>query len=503
MIEMNIEEVNKAVGGTLVTGREPVDVDDLVVREVHSDSRIAAHDGLFVAIRGKRVDGHDFLGKAAKNGFRAALVDHEVHGAPLVQVLVPDTVKALQQLAHCNLERRRKMNRPFTIIGITGSVGKTTTKDLTRALLAHEAPTVAPEGSRNNDIGLPLTALEVGERTRFFVAEMGANKIGDIARLTRIAPPDVGVELRVGTAHIGEFGSRENIFLAKSELVEALPSDGIALLNADDERVSRMSEKTKAETILWFGLHEHKGRHLTVTARTVTTDAMDRALFSLVIEGHEVGQVHLHIAGRHHVINALAAASVAHAVGMEDADIVSVLNSQVPVSPHRMHVASSPLARGLTVIDDTYNANLDSMGAGLTALAALGKHEAWRIAVLGPMLELGDEADRIHRTVGEQAAKDADELIAVRIPGRPICDPWLRDYVAGFAAISPKAPARVVDSIDEAEHILLHDAAAHEKTIALLKGSLAAGLEPLADRLLSQQKNAVGKHAVNERKDQD
>jgi UDP-N-acetylmuramoyl-tripeptide--D-alanyl-D-alanine ligase len=484
MIEMNIDEVNRAVDGTLVTGREPVDVDALILREVHSDSRISAHDGLFVAIRGERVDGHDFLGKASANGYVAALVDHEVKDAPLLQILVPDTVAALQRLARHNLDRRRALSRPFTLIGITGSVGKTTTKDLTRALLSHVAPTVAPEGSRNNDIGLPLTALEVGEKTRYFVAEMGANKIGDIERLTRVAPPDVAVELRVGTAHIGEFGSQENIFLAKSELVEALGREGIALLNSDDPRVAAMDDRTKADTILWFGLKERADRHLTVTARDITTDEYDRAIFTLVIEGHDVGRVHLHVAGRHHVINALAAASVAHAVGLEDQDIVAVLGSQVRLSPHRMHVAASPLADGLLVIDDTYNANLDSMGAGLAALSALGKKGAWRVAVLGPMLELGQQADDIHRRVGRLAAQNADELIAVRIPGNPDGDGWASDYVSGFTAQASGAPARVVDDIDEARAALLGSVRAHGSTVALLKGSLASGLEPLADSLL-------------------
>lgn len=489
MITMNIEEVNRAVDGTLVTGREPVDVDALSLSEVHSDSRIHATDGLFVALRGERVDGHNFLTQAAKNGYTAAFVDHEVEGAPLVQILVPNTLTALQQLAHYNLERRRKENRPFTIVGITGSVGKTTTKDLTRALLSHFDKTVAPEGSRNNDIGLPLTALEVGEDTRYFVAEMGANKRGDIARLTRIAHPDVAVELRVGTAHIGEFGSRENIFLAKSELVEALDQKGIALLNSDDERVARMTEKTQAQTILWFGLNEdvaeNAGRHLTVTARDISTDQYDRAVFTLVIENCECGRVHLHVAGRHHVINALAAASVAHALGIEDDDVVSILSSDVRLSPHRMHVAVSPLAGNLLVIDDTYNANLDSMGAGLSALNALDAKGAWRVAVLGPMLELGDEADEIHQKVGELAAQNADELIAVRVPGHDDYNPWVDHFVSGFTSTKGSENAHIADSIDEAQRLLLGSARDHAQTVALLKGSLGAGLEPLADRLLT------------------
>lgn len=488
MIEMNIEEANRAVDGTLVTGAEPVDADALVLDEVHSDSRIVARNGLFVAIRGERVDGHDFIGTAAANGYVAALVDHEVEDSPIVQILVPDTVAALQKLAHHNLEKRRAMRQPFTVIGITGSVGKTTTKDLTRALLSHAASTVAPEGSRNNDIGMPLTALEVNGSTRYLVSEMGANKMGDIARLTRVARPDVAVELRVGTAHIGQFGSRENIFLAKSELVEALEPDGVALLNADDERVARMTEKTQARTILWFGLHEHEGRRLTVTARDIGTDAYDRAAFTLVIEGQEVGRVHLRIAGRHHVINALAAASVAHVIGMEDQDIVDVLDSPIHVSPHRMNVADSPVLKGLVVIDDTYNANLDSMNAGLAALKALGDKGAWKVAVLGPMLELGDEAVRIHEQVGQQAAQDADELISLRIADQKGSFAWARAFADGFSQAAPASPTHIAANIDEAQAILTKIVAAHEDsgTVALLKGSLGAGLEPMADRLLGR-----------------
>ncbi len=348
------------------------------MREVHSDSRASPRTTACSSPSGRRVDGHDFLGKAADNGYTAALVDHEVEGAPLLQILVPDTVAALQKLARHNIDRRRALRRPFTLVGITGSVGKTTTKDLTRALLSHSAPTVAPEGSRNNDIGLPLTALEVGEDTRYFVAEMGANKIGDIARLTRVAPPDVAVELRVGTAHIGQFGSRENIFIAKSELVEALGPDGIALLNSDDERVVRMAGRTKAGTLLWFGLHEQEGRHLTVTAKDVSTDDFDRAIFTLVIEGHEAGRVQAMRDGR-------AAPCDQRPRGGERGACTRTggpghrHRAQLACAPvpHRMHVADSPAAPGLLVIDDTYNANLDSMGAGLAALALGGKGR-WR-----------------------------------------------------------------------------------------------------------------------------
>ena len=212
MVPMSVEEIAKAVDGRLIgdAGSESRATNTV------SDSRQAGPGSVFVAIRGERVDGHDFVAKTAGQGATVAIVDHEVKSDGLPQIVVKDTVDALGELARYNIVRRRELDGDFDIIGLTGSVGKTTTKDLLSSLLATVGPTVAPVGSFNNEIGLPLTALRVDEHTRFFVAEMGASHIGEIARLTRIAPPNTAIVLKVGVAHLGEFGSRERIAQAKS-----------------------------------------------------------------------------------------------------------------------------------------------------------------------------------------------------------------------------------------------------------------------------------------------
>ena len=224
MMPMTVRQVAEAVQGRLIvpqTGDGVEDGADALATSAVSDSRQVREGSVFVAIAGERVDGHDFVARAGESGAVVALVQHEVD-APVAQIVVPDTVDALGLLAKANIAARRAVGTPFTLIGITGSVGKTTTKDLMAALLSTLGPTVAPVGSFNNEIGLPLTALKVGRDTRFFVAEMGASHVGEITRLTTIAPPDIAVVLKVGCAHLGEFGSVERIAQAKSEIVQGL-----------------------------------------------------------------------------------------------------------------------------------------------------------------------------------------------------------------------------------------------------------------------------------------
>ena len=243
MMPMTVRQVAEAVQGRLIvpqTGDGVEDGADALATSAVSDSRQVREGSVFVAIAGERVDGHDFVARAGESGAVVALVQHEVD-APVAQIVVPDTVDALGLLAKANIAARRAVGTPFTLIGITGSVGKTTTKDLMAALLSTLGPTVAPVGSFNNEIGLPLTALKVGRDTRFFVAEMGASHVGEITRLTTIAPPDIAVVLKVGCAHLGEFGSVERIAQAKSEIVQGLVPDGLAVLNADDAHVAAMA----------------------------------------------------------------------------------------------------------------------------------------------------------------------------------------------------------------------------------------------------------------------
>ena len=279
-----------------------------------------------------------------------ALVQHEVD-APVAQIVVPDTVDALGLLAKANIAARRAVGTPFTLIGITGSVGKTTTKDLMAALLSTLGPTVAPVGSFNNEIGLPLTALKVGRDTRFFVAEMGASHVGEITRLTTIAPPDIAVVLKVGCAHLGEFGSVERIAQAKSEIVQGLVPDGLAVLNVDGRPlVAGDGPLAPQGHVFWFGMagddaeasagNAASGESDALFASDVRTDDGDRPSFTLERADGGTAHVQLAIRGTHNVMNALAAASVAHLLGVPLQSIAETLSRQSRISPHRMAVST-------------------------------------------------------------------------------------------------------------------------------------------------------------------
>ena len=347
MVPMSVEEIAKAVDGRLIgdAGSESRATNTV------SDSRQAGPGSVFVAIRGERVDGHDFVAKTAEQGATVAIVDHEVKSDGLPQIVVKDTVDALGELARYNIVRRRELDGDFDIIGLTGSVGKTTTKDLLSSLLATVGPTVAPVGSFNNEIGLPLTALRVDEHTRFFVAEMGASHIGEIARLTRIAPPNTAIVLKVGVAHLGEFGSRERIAQAKSEIVQGLLPGGTAVLNADDEHVVPMAGLANGD-VLWFGLGSSQEPE--VRAIDVTADRSDHAEFTLVDADGNHTPVHLGIPGRHNVMNALAAATVAIRYGMAPETVARILASQHTISPHRMALSTvNREGTSFTLIDGT------------------------------------------------------------------------------------------------------------------------------------------------------
>ena len=319
MMPMSLNEIAQAVGGELRTPQGAAsDMDAQVALNATSDSRTACEGTVFVAIAGERVDGHDFVADVAARGAVVAIVDHEVD-APVAQIVVDDTVTALGALARHNVERRRALaDRPFTVVGITGSVGKTTTKDLLRGLLGGMGATVAPVGSFNNEIGLPLTALRVGADTRFLVAEMGANHVGEIARLTSLVSPDIAVVLKVGVAHLGEFGSVERIAQAKREIVEGLLPGGVCILNADDDHVAAMRSAASGP-VTWFGMDAVRARTGELTARDVTLDATGHPSFVMSRIGDDGTEswsrpVSLGIRGAHNVMNALAACNAADLV---------------------------------------------------------------------------------------------------------------------------------------------------------------------------------------------
>ena len=487
MMRMTLAQMVQAVHGSA----EHCDCDDLetvTATSVVTDSRQVVDGALFVAIDGEHVDGHDFVDAAARQGAAAALVEREIESAPIAQIVVPDTVAALGALAKANLEARKAIDEPFTIIGITGSVGKTTTKDLLKALLSTLGETVAPVGSFNNEIGLPLTALEVGEGTRYLVAEMGANHLGEIAHLTTIAPPDIAIVLKVGVAHLGEFGSVEHIAQAKSEIVRGLLNDGVTVLNADDARVARMQDIAPGK-VVWFGI-EHAQAHECdsyVAADDISLDDLGHPVFTLVSEAGVEQRVKLGITGRHNIMNALAAASVARLEGMPLEHIAAVLNSVHAISAHRMAV--SVVQEGdvrFTLIDDSFNANPDSMRAGIDGMMSWHAGDATqptRVAVLGAMLELGGDETRAHHDIGIYAAQSgADVVIAVGGGNDPHLNALARDLADGARTAMDADAVFCVDTTDEADGIVRDLGRTHADMVVLLKGSHASGLSSLATR---------------------
>ncbi|WP_329130844.1 UDP-N-acetylmuramoyl-tripeptide--D-alanyl-D-alanine ligase [Streptomyces sp. NBC_01476] len=402
MIPLSLAEVARAVGGST---HDIPDSDVQVTGPVVRDSREVVPGSLFVAFAGERVDGHDFAAKAVADGAVAVLAARPV-GAPAI--VVDDVQTALGALAQHVIERLG-----VTVVALTGSAGKTSTKDLIAQLLQQAAPTVWTPGSLNNEIGLPLTALTADQDTRHLVLEMGARGIGHIRYLTGLTPPRIGLVLNVGSAHIGEFGGKEQIAQAKGELVEALPAaadGGIAVLNADDPLVIAMRERTRARVVTFGESAEadYQGQNVRLSDR-------GQAIFSLRTPTG-CADVTLRLYGEHHVSNALAAAAVAGELGMPVGEIASALSRAGSLSHWRMEVTERP--DGVTVVNDAYNANPESMRAALRALAAMGRPAQARggrtWAVLGKMAELGEQALTEHDAVGRLAVRlNVSKLVAV------------------------------------------------------------------------------------------
>ncbi|MDS1269402.1 UDP-N-acetylmuramoyl-tripeptide--D-alanyl-D-alanine ligase [Lipingzhangella sp. LS1_29] len=456
-----------AVHETMVTG--PVVV----------DSRAVTPGALFVALRGEKVDGHDFAGAARSAGAAAVLGSRPMAGVESERQLVVDGGDTEVVAALGRLARHVVAALPHAdVIGVTGSAGKTTTKDLLAQVLEPRGSTVAAAGSFNNEIGHPLTVLRATEDTRFIVAELAARGRGHIAHLATVAPPRIGVVLNVGTAHLGEFGSREAIAVAKGELVEALPraeNGGVAILNADDDAVLAMAGRTAARVIT-VGQHAEA----MVRASSVRLDPLGRARFTLHL-GADHAPAQLGLSGEHQVANALAVAGVLTALDPDlgAAECASALGQALPMSPSRMDVRT--LADGTTVIDDAYNANPDSVAAALSTLRTIAGSDRRAIAVLGHMAELGAEHDSEHHKVGRVVAETGvDELIVVGPEAAPIAE--------GARASGMSAVRQVADATEATAELDKQRGAADRplREAILVKGSRVAGLEQVAERLYTQ-----------------
>ncbi|PXA79615.1 UDP-N-acetylmuramoyl-tripeptide--D-alanyl-D-alanine ligase [Auritidibacter sp. NML120779] len=489
MIELTAAQIADATGGQLVAGTDP----DTSVNSATTDSREITAGGLFVAKPGEFADGHDFVLSARERGAKLMLGQREVsddNGTPVPGIIVADTVVAMGDLAEYIVARIRE-HSPTTVIGITGSVGKTTTKDLLAGLLSEAVASddpdavIAPQNSYNGEVGVPLTIFRASLTTRYLVVEMGADHVGNIADLCRMVRPDISVALTVGSAHTASFGSVENIVKTKGEIVEGLSQGGVAVLNADDPRVTSMAERVpEGAEVLWFSTanrHDSAYAPIVYTAE-LSTDDNERPHFYL---GYNptgrpadlqltAAEVTSGLTGIHHATNLAATAAVAVAAGLDPETVGGLLHGRGPVSKHRM--ARTDRADGITIIDDSYNANPESMRAGLKTLALTGRSTGRRTwAVLGEMLELGSNSIKEHIHIGEAVVRlNISQLVVVGQQARPL-------YTGAVMEGSWGDEVDHVADIDEAEQLL--NQRLQPGDIVFIKGSNSTGLWKLADRL--------------------
>jgi len=485
MIPLPVTEIAAITGGTLMAGHlaeasgdgAPSAAEAVVTGPVVTDSRQAVAGALFAALPGERVDGHDYAAAAARNGAAAILAARPLPEAGAPVIVVADVTLALGLLARAVLDRLPGA----TVVGITGSSGKTSTKDLTAQVVERLGPTIAPEGSLNNEIGLPLTVLRADETTRYLVLEMSARGIGHIAYLTGIAPPRIGAVLNVGRAHAGEFGSIDAVAKAKGELVEALPAGpagGVAVLNADDPNVAAMAARTQARVITTSvdRAGAERSSDADVRASGLTLDDLGRASFTLHTRAGSA-PVTLTLLGGHHVANALAAAAVAAELGMEVPAIADALTAATARSKKRMELHERP--DGVLVVNDAYNANPDSTRAAIEALAHLTGNGRRGLAVLGYMAELGDIANQSHQEAGRLAAQaGAAVIVAVGAEAAPVLDgARATDGWPGEAIAAPDPKAAVAALRNRLR----------PGDVVLVKASKSAGLWEVADGLLAEE----------------
>lgn len=511
MIDLTVAQIAEIVGGTLADISAQDAAELRVTGTVEFDSRSVGPGGLFLALPGARADGHDHAAAAVAagavavlaarpvgvpaivvtpqgaSGSRAGVLEHDLDGSGAA------VLAALSKLAAA--VARELVAGGLTIIGITGSSGKTSTKDLVAAVLAPLGNVVAPPGSFNNELGHPWTVLRATRETDYLVLELSARHPGNIAALAHIAPPAIGVVLNVGTAHLGEFGSREAIARTKSELPQAVPSTGAVILNVDDPAVAAMALLSSAQVVrVSRASHTDSGRS-DVWAEGVSLDELARPRFTLHAmdaRGAVHTELQLGVSGEHQVTNALCAAAVALRCGAGLEQIAASLAAAVPVSRHRMHVRTR--VDGVTVIDDAYNANPDSMRAGLQALAWIAsggsldvrpggtRRRSW--AVLGEMAELGEDAITEHDRIGRLAVRlDVSRLVVVGT-GRSVTAMHHAAVLEGawgsWGASGDRGAVNVPD-VDAALDLL--QAELRPGDVVLVKASNSAGLGALAEAL--------------------
>jgi UDP-N-acetylmuramoyl-tripeptide--D-alanyl-D-alanine ligase len=465
MIPLTLEEISVAINAATLN----LDSNLKVTGKVVIDSRKVSQGDLFVAINGEKVDGHYFCHEAIKKGAIAVVSSKELVGIPTLLVkegnaasknVDQPTVIALGKLASYLL---MKLPNIFKI-AVTGSSGKTTTKDLLFDLGNLIGPTVAPVGSYNNEIGMPQTILECDEKTKVLILEMGAREVGNIKKLCQIAKPDTSILLNIGSAHIEIFGSRELILKTKSEIIECLNAEDVAVLNHEDETFSK--QKTKAKVVS-FGLSGAD-----VSAKNVVLNDKAQASYELEFEG-KVSQVNLKLVGAHQVSNSLAAAAVFLKKGLDIDLVAKTLSNSVAKSKWRMQVEVN--SKNVTVINDSYNANPESMKAAIRTLKQAGADKKTFI-IVGEMLELGSDSKQMHEEVADLIQKlDVKKTLVVGNGAKIVSD-----YLSNNAY---KGRLEFCMDIDSAisktkEMVEIND-------VVLVKASRAIGLERVANALMN------------------
>jgi UDP-N-acetylmuramoyl-tripeptide--D-alanyl-D-alanine ligase len=463
VIALSLAEISSALDGTLLLP-QGVDEQLSVGGSVQTDSRLVERGSIFFALPGETTDGALFAAAAVDAG-AALVIAQQPLELPAPVLVVPDGVVALAALARLVVARVRAAGR-LKVAAITGSNGKTTTKNLLRAVLEAEGPTVAPPGSFNNHVGAPVSMLGVDGASEYLIVEMGASHIGEIARLVSIVTPDVGVVLKVGLAHAGEFGGVEGVQRAKSEMVTDLPETAVAVLNRDDPRVAAMSASTRAR-VTWFGTAADADLRADDIVATATGTH-----FTLVADGRRL-PVRLRILGEHHVANALAALAVAREFGIPLERAILALEAVPRAERWRME----PLLRsdGIVVINDAYNASPDSTAAALKTLAQIVEPGQRTVAVLGEMAELGEYADEEHDRLGRLAVRlNIGKLIVVGERARHI-------HLAAGLEGSWDGESVLVADVEAAYDLLREELRPGD--VVLVKSSKSAGLRFLGDRL--------------------
>ena len=464
MIRLALSEIATIVGGDLVGD------DAYVFGGVETDSRLVSAGSLFVAKPGEITDGHNFLGSAAALGAVGAIVEHQVASESIPQIVVADSVLALGALAKSVLARVRSLG-DLKVIGITGSNGKTSTKNMLRTILSEFGETIAPIESYNNEVGAPISVLKVSDTTKFLVAELGAGGVGSIAYLAAITQPDLGVMLKVGLAHAGAFGGIEVTAQIKSELVLALKSEDTLIYNADDGEVRAMCALTDAEKIS-FGTNQDSNYFFDDVELSIEGTSAN-----LHYPDGEVSRLTLQILGEHQLMNATAAIVVADQLGLPREKVRHALEGMQLAERWRMQLTNR--ADGISIINDAYNASPDSMKAALQTLAHLGKSGRRTIAVLGEMAELGEFARDAHDQIGRLVVRyNIDRLIVIGEGAKLI-------HMGAMFEGSWDGESIFFDSSSEAlEHIREMLVSGD---IVLVKSSKSANLRHLGDDLLEVQ----------------